>query len=58
MENVERNNEAIKKSASQSSSCKIDVPKNPDQPIAMIMIKLDKYSLNSFVPGYQIYMDI
>lgn len=45
MENAKRNNDAVKRRA----SCKIDLFKNTDQPIAIIMVKGDKYSLNTFV---------
>ena len=59
MNNLTRNTDSIQKAASQNSSFfGFELLKNIDQPIPVILVKVDTYTLHSYVCGYQAYMNI
>ena len=59
MNNLARNTDSMQKATSQSSSFfEFGLLKNIDQPILVILVKLDTYTLHSYVHGYHAYMNI
>ena len=59
MNNLARNTDSMQKATSQSSSFfEFELLKNIDQPIPVILVKVNIYTLHSFVRGYHAYMNI
>ena len=59
MNNLARNTDSMQKITSQSSSFfEFELLKNIDQPIPVILVKVDTYTLHSYVRGYHAYMNI
>ena len=59
MNNLARNTDSMQKATSQSSSFfEFELLKNIDQPIPVILVKVDTYTLHSYVRGYHAYMNI
>ena len=59
MNNLARNTDSMQKATSQSSSFfEFELLKNIDQPIPVILVKVDTYTLHSNVRGYHAYMNI
>ena len=59
MNNLTRNTDSMQKSTSQNSSFfEFESLKNVDQPISVILVKVDTYTLHSYVRGYHAYMNI
>ena len=57
--NLTRNNGSMQKATSQNSSFfEFELLKNIDPPIPVILVKVDLYTLNSYVRGYHSYMNI
>ena len=56
MNNLERNTDSMQKATSQNSSFfEFELLKNIDQPIPVILVKVDTYTLHSYVRGYHAY---
>ena len=59
MNNLTRNTDSMEKATSQNSSFfEFELLKNIDQPISVILVKVDTYTLHSYVPGHHAYMNI
>ena len=59
MNNLARNTDSMQKATSQSSSFfEFELLKNIDQPIPVILVKVDTYTSHSYVRGYHAYMSI
>ena len=59
MNNLARNTDSMQKATSQSSSFfEFELLKNIDQPIPVILVKVDTYNLHCYVRGYHAYMSI
>ena len=59
MNNLARNTDSMPKATSQSSSFfEFELTKNIDPPIPVILVKVDTYTLHSYVRGYHAYMNI
>ena len=59
MNNLARITDPMQKATSQSSSFfEFELLKNIDQPISVILVKVDTYTLHSYVGGYHAYMNI
>ena len=59
MNNLARNTDSMQKATSQSSSFfEFELLKNIDQPVPVILVKVDTYTLHSYVRGYHAYMNI
>ena len=59
MNNLIRNTDSIQKATSQNSSLvELELLKNIDCPIPVILVKVDTYPLHSYVRGYHAYMNI
>ena len=59
MNNLTRNTDSMQKATSQNSSFfEFELLKNIDQPIPVILMKIDAYTLHSYVRGYHAYMNI
>ena len=59
MTNLARNIDSMQKATSQRSSFfEFDLLKNIDQPIPVILVKVDTYTLHSYVRGYHAYINI
>ena len=59
MNNLTRNTDSMQKATSQNSSFfEFELLKNIDQPIPVILVKVDTYTLHSYVRGYHAYMKI
>ena len=59
MNNLTRNTDSMQKATSQNSSYfEFELLKNIDQPIPVILVKLDTYASHSYVRGYHAYMNI
>ena len=59
MSNLTRNTDSIQKATSQNSSFfEFELLKNIDLPIPVIFVKVDTYTLHSYVRGYHAYMNI
>ena len=59
MNNLARNTDSMQKATSQSSSFfELELLKNIDQPIPVILVKVGTYTLHSYVRGYHTYMNI
>ena len=59
MNNLTRNTDFMQKATSQNSSFfEFEVLKNIDQSVPVILVKVDTYTLHSYVRGYHAYMNI
>ena len=59
MNNLTRNTDSMWKATSQNSSFfEFELLKNIDQPIPIILVKVDTYILHSYARGYHAYMNI
>ena len=59
MNNLTRNTDSLQKATSQNSSFfEFELLKNIDQPILVILMKVDTYTLHSYVRAYHAYMNI
>ena len=59
MNNLTRGTGSMQKSTSQNSSFfEFELLKNVDQPISVILVKVDTYTLHSYVRGYHAYTNI
>ena len=59
MNNLTRNTDSIQKETRQNSSFfEFELLKNIDQPIPVTLVKIDTYTLYSYVRGYHAYMNI
>ena len=59
MNNLARNTDSMQKATSQSFSFfEFELLKNIDQPIPVILVKVDTYKLHSYVRGYHANMNI
>ena len=59
MNNLTRNTDSMEKATSQNSSFfEFELLKNIDQPIPVILVKVDTHTLPSYVRGYHAYMNI
>ena len=59
MNNLTRNTDFMQKATSQNSSFfEFDLRKSIDQPVSVILVKVDTYTLHSYVRGYHAYTNI
>ena len=59
MNNLTRDTNSMQKATSQNSSFfEFELLKNIDQPVPVILMKVDTYTLHSYVRGYHAYMNI
>ena len=59
MNNLTRNTDSMQKATSQNSSFfESELLKNIDQPVPVILVKVNTYILHSYVCGYHAYMNI
>ena len=59
MNNLARNTDSMQKATSRSSSFfEFKLLKNTDQPIPVILVKVDTSTLHSYFRGYHAYMNI